>query len=82
MKGSNEKNNKLIAPKAIEEITFAEFNAKTVAKLKPAERLVVAERTMFLSTAEGKDESEFDFLARLREAARYCKSLKCPFSQP
>ena len=34
---------------------------------------VIAERTMFLSTAQGSDETETDVFARLREVARYCK---------
>ena len=39
----------------------------------PHERLVVAERTGFLQMSQGADVGETDNLARLREAARYCK---------
>ena len=41
--------------------------------MKPAERLVNSETTIFLSTAQGSDETETNFPTRLREAARYCK---------
>ena len=65
--------NSLIAPKKVEDIAFAEIQSTLISYLKPAERLVVAERTMFLSIEQGNAEKEADFLARLREAARYCK---------
>ena len=65
--------NSLIAPKAIENMTIVGNTPKVVAYLKPVERLVTAERTMFLSTAQGSDETEIDFLARRRKAARYFK---------
>ena len=48
-------------------MTLADINAETFAYLKPPGR------AMFPSTAQGKDESETNFLARLREAACYCK---------
>ena len=41
--------------------------------MKPQERLVVAERTDFLQMSQGGEEAETDYLARIREAARYCK---------
>ena len=63
----------LNAPKAIEDMKFNDFTARIVAYWKPAETLVIAERTMFITTAQGgSDETETDFMARLR-AARYCK---------
>ena len=54
-------------------MTFADANSKTVAFLKPAERLVIAERTMLVSTAEESMETETVFLAGPGDAARYCK---------
>lgn len=63
----------LVAPREIESMKFQEIYATLTAYLKPTERLVVAERTMFLSTSQDSEESESDYLARLREAARYCK---------
>ena len=36
------------------------------------ERVVLAERAKFLSFVQGVGESDDDFLARLREEARYC----------
>ena len=38
----------------------------------PKERLVTAEWSKFLFVIQGVGESEYDFLARLREEARYC----------
>ena len=65
--------NSIIAPRKVEDLPFAEIQTTFLAYLKPTERLVVAERTMFLSTEQGSNENEADFLARLREAARYSK---------
>ena len=70
---SKHRKKSLIAPKAFEDIIIADVNAKTVAGIKPAGRLVNAERKTFFSTAQGSDEPGTDFLALLREAARYCK---------
>jgi hypothetical protein len=52
---------------------FAEINTTLLNYMKPSERLIVAERTIFLSVEQGHEENEADFLARLREAARHCK---------
>ena len=41
--------------------------------MKPQERLVVAERTGFLQMSQGGEEAETEYIARLGEAARYCK---------
>ena len=40
--------------------------------ISPKERVVTAERAKFLSVIQGVGESDDDFLARLREEARYC----------
>ena len=39
---------------------------------KERERVVTAERAKFLSVIQAVGESDDDFLARLREEARYC----------
>ena len=46
--------------------------------ISPKERVVTAERAKFLSVIKSVEESDDDFLARLREEARYCdfKKLK------
>ena len=40
--------------------------------ISPKERVVTAERAKFLSVIQGVGESNDDFLARLRDEARYC----------
>ena len=40
--------------------------------ISPKERVVTAEKAKFLSVVQGVGESDDDFLARLREEARYC----------
>ena len=40
--------------------------------ISPKERVETAERAKFLSVVQGVGESDDDFLARLREEARYC----------
>ena len=62
----------LIAPKIIEDV-FTDIIANKSAYLKPAKRLVFTGRTMFLSTAEERNETETDLLATLRQAGRYYK---------
>ena len=54
---------------------LGDSKAKIDAFSKADEGLVIAERTMFPSTVSlylGSDETETDFLAGLRESARYC----------
>ena len=52
---------------------FDNIKPKIVTNLKSAELLVIAEKAMFLSTAQRSENTESDFLARLREVARNCK---------
>ena len=40
--------------------------------ISPKERVVTAERAKFLSVIQSVGESEDDYLARLRDEARYC----------
>ena len=63
----------LVAPRNIEDMKFIDFGKDLINYLKPQERLVVAERTGFLQMSQGGEEAETDYLARLRDAARYCK---------
>ena len=41
--------------------------------LQPRKRLVIAEQTKFVAITQRNGESSGDFLARLKEAARYCE---------
>ena len=63
----------LVVPRNIEDMKFMDIRKDLINYLKPQERLVVAERTGFLQMSQGGEEAETDYLARLREAARYCK---------
>ena len=63
----------LVAPRNIEDMKFIDIRKDLINYLKPQERLVVAERTVFLQMSQGGEEAETDYLASLREAARYCK---------
>ena len=67
----------LVAPRNIEDMKFIDIRKDLINYLKPQERLVVAERTGVLQMSQGEEEeeeeAETDYLAKLREAARYCK---------
>ena len=63
----------LVTPRIIEDMKFRDIRKDLLKYLKPEERLVVAERTAFLQMSHGGEEAEIDYLARIREAARYCK---------
>ena len=65
----------LVAPRNIEDKKFIGIRKDLINYLKPQERLVVAERTGVLQMSQGgeEEEAETDYLAKLREAARYCK---------
>ena len=69
----------LVALRNIEDMTFIDIRKDLITYLEPQDRLVVAERSGFLQMSQmfvlsqGGEEAETDYLARLREAARYCK---------
>ena len=58
---------------------FIDIRKDLINYLKPQERLLVAERTGFLQMSQGGEEAETDYLAKLREAARYCKFVDLKF---
>ena len=51
---------------------FKEIRQAVQNYISPKERVETAERAKFLSVVQGVGESADDFLARLREEARYC----------
>ena len=59
-------------PKKLLDTPFKEIRLAIQNYISPEERVVMAERAKFLSVIQGVGESEDDFLARLREEARYC----------
>ena len=59
-------------PKKLLDTTFKEIRQAIQNYISPKERLETAERAKFLSVVQGVGESDDNFLARLREVARYC----------
>ena len=64
-----------VSPKNLSKMTFNEIHTVVRDYCRPREHVFIAERAMFLSTVQIQGESDNDFLARLREAARYCKKI-------
>ena len=62
----------LVALRNIEDMKLIDILKDLIIYLKPQERLVVAERIGFLQMSQW-GEAETEYLARLREAARFCK---------
>ena len=63
----------LVAPTKVETMAFNEIETVLESYLQPRKRLVIAEQTKFVAITQRKGESSGDFLARLKEAARYCE---------
>ena len=62
----------LMSPKKLLDTPFKEIRLAIQNYISPKERVVTAERAKFLSVVQGVGEPDDDFLARLREEARYC----------
>ena len=62
----------LMSPKKLLDTPFLEIRLAIQSSISPKERVVTAERAKFLSVVQSVGESDDDFLARLREEARYC----------
>ena len=62
----------LMSTKKLLETLFKEIRLAIQNYISPRERVVTAERAEFLSVVQDVGESDDDFLARLREEARYC----------
>ena len=63
----------LLPGKNIEEVEFKSIKEKIVEYIEPKKRLVIADRTNFLSIKQNEGESYKDFLSRLNEASVLCK---------
>ena len=61
-----------MSPKKLLDTPFKDIRLAIQNYISPMERVVTAERAKFLSVVQGVGESDDDFLARLREEARYC----------
>ena len=63
----------LMRGKDIEKCLYADLKTEVLNYVAPKRRLLIADRTNFLQLSQNLSESEKDFLARLNEAASYCK---------
>ena len=63
----------LVAPTKLETMPFKDIATVLENYLQPRKRLVIAEQTKFVAITQKNGESSGDFLARLREAARFCE---------
>ena len=63
----------LIAPTNVEIMAFNEIETVLENYLPARKRLAIAEQTKFVAIKQRDGESSGDFLARLKEAARYCE---------
>ena len=62
----------LMSPRNLIDTPYKDIRLAIQNYISPKERVVTAERAKFLSVIQGVGESHDDFLARLREEARYC----------
>ena len=63
----------LLPGKNIETNTFGDIKKAIDEYVEPRKRLLIADRTHYLSITQDPGESEVDFLSRLNEAAQLCK---------
>ena len=62
----------LISPRNVKDIPYKDIRLAIQNYISPKERVVTAERAKFLSLIQGVVELDDDFLAPVREEARYC----------
>ena len=62
----------LISPRNLVETPYKDIRLAIQNYISPKERVVTSIRAKFLSVIQGVGETDDDFLARLREEARYC----------
>ena len=62
----------IVEPENLEDLKFTEIHQALLAYLKPQKRLVIAERTKFHGVKQNARERINEFVARLRENAKFC----------
>ena len=62
----------LMSPRNVIDTPYKDIRLAIQNYISPKERVATAERAKLLSVIQGVGESDDDFLARLREEARYC----------
>ena len=62
----------MVHPKELETMTFEDIRQVILNKIRPKKKLIIAERTTFLSLRQEKNESVQNYVHRLRDRARFC----------
>ena len=62
----------LMSPRNLRDTPYKDIRLAIQNYISPKERVVTAEGAKFLSVKQSVGESDDDFIARLREEARYC----------
>ena len=65
--------NVMAKPKELEDMKFSEIKDLIMEKSRPKKKLVIAERSKFMSLRQEAGESVQIFAQRLRDAARFCE---------
>ena len=63
----------MIYPKELEDMTFKEVFKVMKKNLRSKKKLVIAERTKFLSKIPKHNETVLQYIHRLKQALRFCK---------
>ena len=63
----------IVSPEKLENMNFATIEETIKKFLEPEKRLIVAERTKFYNAKQKNDEKITQFVARLRDLAKYCE---------
>ena len=62
----------MAAPQELENMKFLEIKQLILNTIRPKKKLVIAERTKFLSIKQESSENIIDYYQRLRDAAKFC----------
>ena len=68
----------MAAPRILESMSFNVIQELILSKIRPNKRLIIAERTNFMSMCQEKTENILSFSYRLKDAARNCEFQKIP----
>lgn len=63
----------MVYPNILEAMTFEEIRKEIMEKLRPKKRLLLAERSNFMTTVQETSETIQCYLQRLRHASRFCE---------
>ena len=63
----------MVYPRVVEKMSFREIEQAIRKDVRPKKKLVIAERTKFLSTKQNLGESVRNYVHRLKQASRFCE---------